>query len=395
MQKRIKKLAHELSAEFLDIRHHLHRHPELSYQEYETSAYIKQKLKEWDIPFLEGIADTGIVAHIEGHKPNKKVIALRSDMDALPVQEENELAYKSQNKGVMHACGHDVHMTTLLGTAKILKQFSDAFEGTFKLIFQPGEERAPGGASLMIKDGALENPTPDAIIGMHVDPEIEIGNVGFFKPGISMASADEVFITVKGKGGHAATPHLTTDTILVASHIVVGLQQLISRNKDPFSPSVLSICSFNGGHTTNVIPKEVHLIGTFRALDEKWRYKAHELIQKEARAIAEGMGAEVDIEIPPGYPSLKNDEHLSKLTRTIADDFLNSENVMTIPKRMGGEDFAFYTREIPACFYRVGVGNSMKGISSHLHTPTFNVDEAAIEKSVGLMTYIGMELLKE
>lgn len=395
MQKKIKKLAHELRDEFLSIRHHLHRHPELSYKEYETSAYIKQKLKEWDIPFREGVADTGIVAHIEGRNPNKKVIALRADMDALPIQEENEVAYKSQNKGVMHACGHDVHMTTLLGTAKILKQVAGTFEGTFKLIFQPGEERAPGGASLMIRDGALENPKPDAIIGMHVDPDIEMGHVGFFEPGISMASADEIFITVKGNGGHAATPHLTTDTILVASHIVVGLQQLISRNKDPLSPSVLSICSFNGGHTTNVIPKEVKLIGTFRALDEEWRYKAHDLIKKEARAIAEGMGAEIDLEIPPGYPGLESDKKVTTATRKFAETYLGKEQIKTIPNRMGGEDFAFYTKEIPACFYRLGVGNKKRGITSHLHTPTFNVDEDAIEKGVGLMTFIGIELLKE
>ncbi len=392
MIQRIKAQIKKEIDQFIRIRHYLHAHPELSYKEFETASFIEGKLKEWDIPFQSGVAGTGIVGIIKGLHPEKRTIALRADMDALPINEGNEFAYRSKNEGIMHACGHDVHMTCLLGAAKLLKQFSSSFEGTIKLLFQPGEERAPGGASLMIKDGALENPKPEAIIGLHVDPDIEVGKVGFFEPGLSMASSDEIFMTIRGSGGHAATPHLTTDTILVASHIIVGLQQVISRNKNPFLPSVLSICSFNGGHTTNVIPKEVNLIGTFRSLDEEWRYQAHELIRKEATAIATGMGAEVDIEIPPGYPSLKSHPIVTNKTRSLAERFLGQEKIITIPQRMGGEDFSFYTRKIPAAFYRIGGRNVGKRITSSLHTPTFNVDEKCIEIGIGLMTYMGMEI---
>lgn len=394
MEHKIKQLAQALAPEFIKVRRHLHAHPELSYQEYETAQFVKKKLSEWDIPFRAPVADTGVVALIRGKNPDKRIIALRADMDALPITEANEVDYRSQNEGVMHACGHDVHTTCLLGAAKILKELEADFEGTIKLIFQPGEEKAPGGASLMIRDDALENPKPEAILGLHVQPELEVGRLGF-RPGIAMASADEVYITVRGKGGHAASPHLTADTILIASHIVVALQQLVSRNKNPFTPSVFSICSFNGGHTTNVIPSEVKLLGTFRAMDETWRFKAHDIIRKEVRSIAEGMGAEVEIEIPPGYPCLINDEAVTQKARFFAEEFMGKEKVETIAKRMGGEDFSFYSQEIPACFYRLGVGNKEKGITSNVHTPTFNIDEQAIEIGMGVMAYLATRMLAE
>lgn len=393
MKQEIKQLAGSFAEEFIAVRHHLHAHPELSFQEYETSRFIKDKLTDLGISFQAPVADTGIVALIKGKDPGRKVIALRADMDALPINEENQVDYRSLNQGVMHACGHDVHTSCLLGAAKILKRLEDRLEGTIKLIFQPGEEKAPGGASLMIKDGALENPRPDAILGLHVQPELEVGKVGF-RSGISMASADEVYITVRGKGGHAASPHLTTDTILVASHIVTGLQQLISRNCDPFSPSVLSICAFNGGFTTNVIPEEVRLMGTFRAMDEAWRFRAHELIKREATAIAEGMGAEAQVEIPAGYPCLLNDDKVTEKARALAEQYMGKEQVETTALRMGGEDFAFYSQEIPACFYRIGVGNVAQGITANVHTSTFNIDESAIETGMGLMAYLGMRMLE-
>ncbi len=391
MEHKIKQLAQALAPQFIKVRRHLHAHPELSYQEYETSRFIKERLEEWNIPFRAPVAGTGIVGLIRGKYPDKKVIALRADMDALPITEANKVAYRSQNEGVMHACGHDVHTTCLLGATKILKELEGEIEGTVKLIFQPGEEKAPGGASLMIKEGVLEDPRPDAILGLHVQPELEVGKLGF-RPGVAMASADEVYITVRGKGGHAASPHLTSDTILIASHIVVALQQLISRNKDPFTPSVFSICSFNGGFTTNVIPSEVKLKGTFRAMDEAWRFKAHELIKKEAKAIAEGMGAEAEVEIPPGYPSLINDDTVTQKARSLAEKFMGKEKVETIAKRMGGEDFSFYSQEIPACFYRLGVGNITRGITSNVHTPTFNIDERAIEIGMGVMAYLATQM---
>ncbi len=271
MKNRIKALAKELAPAFIDIRHHIHSHPELSFQEYETSKFIQQKLDEFGVSYQAGIAGTGIVATIEGKHPSSKTIAIRADIDALPITEANNVPYKSKNEGVMHACGHDVHTTCVLGATKILQTVKDHFEGTIKVLFQPGEEKHPGGASLMIKEGVLENPRPDAILGMHVQPTMEAGKLGF-RGGQYMASADEIYITIKGKGGHAAAPHLTVDTILVASHLVVSLQQIISRNNNPFSPSVLSICAFNGGFTTNVIPSEVKLMGTFRAMDETWRF---------------------------------------------------------------------------------------------------------------------------
>nr|MCU0337064.1 M20 family metallopeptidase [Sediminibacterium sp.] len=305
LQQKIQQLAASYTNEFITIRHHLHANPELSYQEFETSKFVQQKLTEFGIEFTV-MATTGIVGIIKGKNSDTRVIALRADMDALPIQEENDVAYKSTKDGVMHACGHDVHTTCLLGAAKILQETKTDWEGTIKLIFQPGEERNPGGASFMIRDGALENPRPQGIIGMHVHPGLDLGKLSFRK-GRVMASADEIYITIKSKGGHAAAPHLTADTVLIAAQLIVSLQQIISRNNNPTSPSVLSICSIQGGHTTNVIPSEVKLMGTFRAMDEAWRYKAHELITKQSKAIVEGMGAELDLHIDVGYPTVDND----------------------------------------------------------------------------------------
>src|SRR5580698_4532154 len=309
LQQKIKQLANQYAPEFIEIRHHLHAHPELSYREFETSAFVQQKLSEWGIPF-EIKATTGVIGLIKGKNPEKRVIALRADMDALPIKEENDVSYKSQNEGIMHACGHDVHTSVLLGASKILNELKNDFEGTIKLIFQPGEERNPGGASLLIKEGVLEDPKPQAIFGLHVHPGLPVGKLSF-RSGVVMASADEIFITVRGKGGHAAAPHTTVDTILVASHLVVALQQIISRNRNPFSPSVLSISSFQGGYTTNVIPSEVKLMGTFRAMDEEWRFKAHELIRREATGLVQSMGAEIDLHIDVGYPVVLNNEKLN------------------------------------------------------------------------------------
>ncbi len=308
LQARIKELAKKYSDEFIGIRHHLHANPELSYQEFETSTFVKEKLKAYNIPF-EIKATTGVIGIIEGKNPGSRIIALRADMDALPIKEENEVEYKSKNDGIMHACGHDVHTTCLLGAAKILSETRNEWEGTIKLIFQPGEEKNPGGASLLIKEGVLENPPPQCIFGMHVNPQLEKGLLSF-RSGKVMASADEIYITIKGKGGHAAAPHLTTDIILIASQLVVSLQQIISRNNDPLQPSVLSITSFQGGFTTNVIPTEVKLMGTFRAMNEEWRFKAHDLIRKQTKGLVTSLGADADIHIDIGYPSVYNDEDL-------------------------------------------------------------------------------------
>ena len=387
MIERIKTLAKKYAPEFIEVRHHLHAHPELSYQEFETSKFVQQKLKEYNIPF-EIKATTGIVGVIKGKNPASRVIALRADMDALPIAEKNDVPYKSKNEGVMHACGHDVHTTCLLGASRILSETTNDWEGTVKLFFQPGEERNPGGASLLIKDGALENPKPQCIFALHVNPQLEVGNLSF-REGITMASADEIYITVKSKGGHAAAPHLTTDTILVASNLVVSLQQIISRNNNPFSPSVLSITSFQGGFTTNVIPTEVKLMGTFRAMNEEWRFKAHELIKKLTKELVASMGAEADVHIDVGYPCVYNNEELYIKARKIAEEFMGPDNVSETEMRMGAEDFGYYSQKIPGCFFRLGTANKEKGITAGVHTPVFNIDESAIETGIGIMATFG------
>jgi amidohydrolase len=387
LQEKIKTLAKQYLDEFIAVRQHLHANPELSYQEFETSKFVQSKLDSFGIPF-EVKATTGVLGMIKGKNPESRVIALRADMDALPIQEENELAYKSKNAGVMHACGHDVHTTILLGAAKILNELKNEWEGTIKLIFQPGEERNPGGASYMIKDGVLENPKPQGIFGLHVHPGLDLGKLSFRK-GRVMASADEIYITIKSKGGHAAAPHLTADTVLIASHLIVSLQQIISRNNNPTSPSVLSICSVQGGHTTNVIPSEVKLMGTFRAMDETWRYKAHELIRKLATGLVESMGAELDLHIDVGYPTVDNDPALTDTAWKLADAYMGKENVSETEMRMGAEDFGYYTQVIPGCFYRLGVRNTEQGIVHNVHTPKFNIDERAIETGMGMMAWLG------
>lgn len=387
LQERIKEKARQYADEFIGVRKHLHAHPELSYQEFETSKFVQAKLTSLGIPFAIK-ATTGILGTIEGKNPQGRVIALRADMDALPIQEENEVSYRSQHAGVMHACGHDVHTTCLLGAVKILNELKTEWSGTVKFIFQPGEERNPGGASLLIKEGVLEHPKPQGIIGLHVHPGLQVGKLSFRK-GRVMASADEIYITIKSKGGHAAAPHLTVDTILVASHIIIALQQVISRNNNPLSPSVLSICAIQGGHTTNVIPNEVKLMGTFRAMDEQWRFKAHTLIEKIVIGVAESMGAEVQLHIDVGYPTVDNDAQLTDTAWKLADAYMGSENVEETEIRMGAEDFGYYTQVVPGCFFRLGVMNTEKGITSGVHTPTFNIDEAAIKTGMGMMAWLG------
>ncbi|HEX7904255.1 MAG TPA: M20 family metallopeptidase [Chitinophagaceae bacterium] len=387
MQEKIKALAKKYAPEFIAVRHHLHAHPELSYKEFETSKYVQSKLDELGIPF-EIKATTGVVGLIKGNNPEKRVVALRADMDALPIKEANDVPYKSINEGIMHACGHDVHTTCLLGASKILHSLKNEWEGTIKLIFQPGEEKNPGGASLLIKEGVLENPSPSSIFGLHVHPGLDVGKLSF-RPGKVMASADELYFTIKGKGGHAASPHLCIDPILIASHLIISLQQIVSRHNDPHNPSVLSITSFKGGATTNVIPNEVKLKGTFRAMNEEWRYKAHELIRKLSTDLVQGMGGELDLLIDVGYPSVYNNEALNEVAKQKAIDFVGLQNVEETEKRMGAEDFGYYSQQIPGCFFRLGVMNKEKGITAGVHTPTFNIDENAIEIGMGMMAWLG------
>lgn len=391
--EKIKSKSKEILEETISTRRYLHAHPELSFEEYETCKYVKSRLLELGLEIEEGLATTGLVAYVKGKNPDKKVVALRGDMDALPIHEQNEIEYKSKNEGVMHACGHDVHTSSLLGCARILSQMTDEFEGTVKLIFQPGEERLPGGASLMIKDGVLENPRPVNIVGQHVMPFIDAGKVGF-RSGMYMASADELFMTVKGKGGHAAMPENCVDPITITSTIIVALQQVISRNASPKVPTVMSFGKITGEGATNVIPEVVKVEGTFRTMDEVWRKDAHKKMKKMAESIAEGMGAECDFEVKVGYPFLKNEPKLAAELKSYAVEYMGAENVEDLDLWMAAEDFAYYSQEIDANFYRLGIRNEAKGITSGLHTPTFNVDETCLEVGPGLMAYLTIKQLQ-
>ncbi|MEO8795768.1 MAG: M20 family metallopeptidase [Daejeonella sp.] len=391
LKDQIHSLAANIHQDVVANRRHLHTNPELSFHEYKTSAFIKSKLDELGIEY-QSMADTGIVALIKGEKPSEAVVALRADMDALPITESNEVDYKSVNEGVMHACGHDVHSSSLLGTAKILTELKKEFAGTVKLIFQPAEEKLPGGASIMIKEGVLDNPKPQAVIGQHVMPLIQTGKVGF-RSGKYMASTDEIYVTVHGKGGHGAQPQQNIDPVLITSHIIIALQQIVSRVADPKIPSVLSFGKVTANGATNVIPNEVFLEGTFRTMDEEWRAKAHEKMKKMAEGIAEAMGGTCDFKIVRGYPFLVNEEKLTAEVRAYAEEYLGKENVEDLDIWMAAEDFAYYSQVADACFYRLGTRNEELGITASVHTPNFDVDENALALSTGLMAYIAIKQL--
>lgn len=394
MINKIREKAKAYFPEVQAIRHHLHAHPELSFCEEKTSDLISEKLTAWAINHKRGVAGTGIVALLEGKNPNKKCIALRADMDALPIQEANDTAYRSQNDGVMHACGHDVHSSCLLGAARILHELRDEWEGTIKLIFQPGEEQHPGGASLMIKEGVLENPRPQAIFALHVYPHLPAGTVGF-RAGQYMASADEIYITIKGKGGHAALPHQTVDPIAIAALVITGLQQVVSRKSNPLIPSVLTFGKIQGGFATNVIPDEVNLLGTFRTMDEKWRAEAHKWIKDFTLQTCAAYGATADIDMPPGYPSLFNDPALTAQAIGWAKEYLGAEQVRHLDMRMAGEDFSFYTQDMPGCFFRIGTNRNNEQFTAPVHNAHFDIDEEALKTGVGMMAWCAVNAVAQ
>ena len=390
-KEQIQELSQSIFNEVVADRRHLHSHPELSFHEVETSAYVAKKLDELGLEYHR-MAENGLVALIKGERPSDRVVALRADMDALPITEANDVSYKSQNNGVMHACGHDAHTSSLLGTAKILTRLKSQFAGTVKLIFQPAEEKLPGGASLMIKEGVLENPKPQAVLGQHVMPLIDAGKVGF-RAGKYMASTDEIYVTVKGKGGHGAQPQANIDPVIITAYMLTALQTIISRNADPKSPSVLSFGKIIANGATNVIPNEVYLEGTFRTMDEAWRADAHKKMKKMAEGIAESMGGSCEFNIMRGYPFLINEEKLTAATRGHAEDYLGKENVLDLDIWMAAEDFAYYSQVADSCFYRLGTRNESRGITSSVHTPTFDVEEDAFKVSTGLMAYIALKQL--
>ncbi len=375
------------------IRHHIHSYPELSFEEHNTSVFIASQLTGWGIEHTRGIAGTGIVALIKGKNPDKKCIALRADMDALPIQEANDAPYRSQNDGVMHACGHDVHSSCLLGAARILHELRNEFEGTIKLIFQPGEEKHPGGASLMIAEGVLENPKPDAIFALHVYPHLPSGTAGF-RAGQYMASADEIYLTIEGKGGHAALPHQTVDPIAIAAQVITNLQQVVARKGNPLVPSVLTFGKIAGGFATNVIPDKVELLGTFRTMDETWRYQAHDWIKAIVEETCAANGAKAILEIPKGYPSLFNDPTLTTFAEDWAREYIGAENIHTLDMRMAGEDFSFYTHNIPGCFFRIGTSRNNEEFTAPVHNAHFDIDEEALKTGVGLFSWLAIQALK-
>ncbi|MDQ3190067.1 MAG: M20 family metallopeptidase [Bacteroidota bacterium] len=396
LNQKIKELAASYLNEVIAVRRHLHMYPELSFKEYKTSEYISAQLKKIGIPFQSDIVETGITALIEGRNPSSAVVALRADMDALPILEANDVEYKSKNSGIMHACGHDVHSASLIGAAKIIWDLKDEFEGTVKLIFQPGEEKLPGGASLMIKAGVLDNPKPQSIFGQHVFPSMEAGKVGF-KSGMYMASTDEIYITVKGKGGHAAMPEHYNNPIFIASEILLALKTAFmdeDKKSIPNIPTVLAFGKFTADGATNVIPDEVKIEGTFRTMDENWRTQAQKIMKELAEKIAIQKGGICDFKILNGYPYLENHPLTTERARKAAEDFLGKENVEELPLRMTAEDFSFYTQQVPGCFYRLGTANKSKGIISGVHTTTFDIDEKALETSIGLLAFLAINELE-
>ncbi|MCX6283087.1 MAG: M20 family metallopeptidase [Bacteroidetes bacterium] len=388
----IRLKSEEYYSEILAIRRHIHRHPELSKLEKNTMEFIGSKLSEYGIQFKDNVGGFGIVGLIEGREPQAACLALRADMDALPINETNEVEYRSANPGVMHACGHDVHMACLLGAAKILNSIRENFRGTVKLLFQPSEETYPGGAIQMIQDGALENPKPDFVIGQHVFPFFSAGQAGFRK-GMFMASTDEFFITVKGKGGHGAMPQTTIDPILIASHIVVALQQIVSRNANPLVSTVVTVGKFIGEGRTNVIPDTVRLEGTVRTFDEKWRSRVHELLKQIASGTAEAMGGSCDVVVDRGYPYVFNNEGLTDRLIELSGEYLGETNIKPMEQKMGAEDFSYFAQHIPACLYGLGIADPASGTGPNLHTAGFNVDESALKTGMGLMAWLAVKLM--
>ena len=386
LKEEIQNLSEKYSEEIISIRRHLHAHPELSFQEKETSAFICSKLDEWGITYRSGIAGTGILASLSGEKEGK-TIAFRADMDALPIQEINEVPYKSMNQGVMHACGHDVHSACLLGAIRILMDISKEFKGKILFIFQPGEEKIPGGAKLMLEENLFGDEKPELIIAQHVYPDLPAGMAGF-REGRYMASSDEIYISVKGKGGHAALPAKLKDPVLMTAHIITGLQQLVSRNALPGLPTVLSIGKVIAAGAVNVIPDEVKMEGTFRTMDEEWREKAHELIRNYVEGISRSMGGEAEIEIRKGYPVLYNDKNICSAAARFAGIYLGQENVKDLDIRMTAEDFAYFSQQFPSVLYRLGISSGSQH-SPALHTSSFDIDESAVKTGAGLMAWLG------
>ncbi|MEQ6120860.1 M20 family metallopeptidase [Reichenbachiella sp. MALMAid0571] len=392
MIDQIRELSNKYWRPSVDIRRYLHMHPELSFNEKETSQYIESKLRKLPLDSLSRIDQNGLLGTIHG-RDSGKTILLRADIDALPILEENQHDFVSKNSGVMHACGHDAHTSMLISAGKILCDLKESWNGTVKILFQPAEEKIPGGAPLMIKGGVLENPKPLSVVGQHVKPELEAGKVGV-RPGKFMASSDEIYIKFIGKGGHGAMPEYCIDPVLIAGHFLVAAQQIVSRNANPKIPTVLSFGKIVGNGATNVIPDSVILEGTLRTLDEDWRKEALLKVKTLAIGLAESMGGKCEVDIAHGYPFLLNNEALALNLKKGMQEYMSPENVVNEDIWMAAEDFAYYSHELPSCFYLLGVGNKKKNITSGLHTPTFDIDEKAMEVGAGLMSFLAIRELQ-
>lgn len=386
-------LTGEFLNEIIEIRRVLHQNPELSFEEHHTSEIIRDLLGKWGIEYKYPIVRTGILAWITGNRPGKR-IALRTDMDALPITENSNLDFQSLNPGVMHACGHDVHMASILGTIRILSQIRDQISGEVLFVFQPGEEKVPGGAKLMIEEGVFKEKPPDMIVAQHVLPDMDAGHVGF-KAGKYMASSDEVYITVYGRGGHGALPRNINDPVLMASHILISLQQEIGRKSPSEVPTVLSFGKVQADGAVNVIPDHVTLEGTFRTMNEEWRKEAHQLIDQIATGIASSLGGSCKVEIRHGYPVLINNEVITEKAREKAIELLGSEKVEDMDIRMTAEDFAWFAQSVPGMMYRLGVKEPGAVDIFPLHTPGFRVDESSLRTAILLLSYLSVELLNK
>ncbi|OFX35876.1 MAG: N-acyl-L-amino acid amidohydrolase [Bacteroidetes bacterium GWA2_32_17] len=390
---KIKQIAEKYSNNVLEYRRYLHKHPELSFNEFKTSEYIVDFLNKNQIKFKKGIAKTGILAVIEGSKPGK-TIALRADIDALPITEQNNCDYKSENNGVMHACGHDVHTASLMGAILILNEIKSELSGKVLFVFQPAEEKLPGGAKQMLEEGIFNEHKPDFIIAQHVNPSMKAGVIGF-KSGMYMASTDEIYMTVKGKGGHAAMPNQITDTVLIASHIIIALQQIVSRKAFATMPTVLSFGKVIANGATNIIPDEVKIEGTFRTMNEEWRKEALSQVKFISQNVAKSMGAECEVNIVNGYPSLINNENVTNKTKTLSEQYLGKQNVIDMDVRMTAEDFSYFAQAYPSTMYRLGTSGKAENTNSPLHSAHFDIDESVLKYSHGLMAWIALNLTKD
>lgn len=387
----IKQKSEQLSEKVKQYREHLHCKPELSFQEKETAEFIKSTLRNLNISFNENIGGYGITAIIKG-KNSGKTIALRADMDALPIVEKNDVPYQSQNPGVMHACGHDFHVASLLGVAEIIQNEKDNFDGSIMLIFQPAEEKSPGGALAMINDHIFDSIKPDAIIAQHAFPDLQPGMAGFRK-GYYMASSDEIYITVNGKGGHGALPHLLKDPILAASQLLVSLQQINTRNQQAGNPTVLTFGKFIANGAVNIIPDQVSIEGTLRTMNEEWREMVHQRIREIAAGIAQAFQVNIEVNRIKGYPSVYNNPDFTEFSKSCALEYLGIEVVKDLDIRMTAEDFSYFSQVAPACMYRIGTGFPDPEKTFPLHSAHFDINPQSYSDAVGLLTYISLRYL--